>query len=139
MNRALLESLAKYKVGDIAHRVALVARRPRPEIGPGDDWKLNCHPKVMYPGNARPWACSQGVPRIGDLDFVNLMAVLTSKVSVLPFAIEDLERSPHTGEILYRHQEEWLPEWALFDTTAAARREQERIRELIALWGRNEL
>ena len=139
MNRTLLELLAKYKVGDTAYRVALVARRPRPEIGLGDDWKLNCHPKVMYPADTRPWNCSQSVPRVGDLDFVNLMAVLTSKVSVLPFKIEDMERSTHTGEILYQHQEEWLPEATLFDTTAAARREQERICELISLWRRNEL
>ena len=139
MNRALLESLAKYQIGDTVHRVSLVPSVPRPEIGPEDDWKIDCHPKVLYTAGIRPWKCSQGLPRVGDLDFVNMMAILTSKVVVRSFRIEEIERSNHTGEMLYRYQQEWLPEGNLMETRQIAQVEADRIIRLVRLWTINEL
>lgn len=133
--RYTLKDIAKYQLGDTIYMLQLVPKKPIPELGDDDVWKAECHPKVNYGPTHRPWACSQSVPRVGEFDFVLLMSLLTGRLAVRKFVVEDFKKSRHTGEMLYRHQDEWLPEGNLFESVASARKEISRVKKLVQLWG----
>jgi hypothetical protein len=136
---AQLAKLAKYQVGDTGYRVELVPRRRYRELGEDDLWMVNCHPKAQYHSGNRPWRCSQSPPRVGSMDFAVLMCLLTTRMKVAPYTIEQLERCLDTGDFIYRQQREWLPEPCLMATVQEAMAERDRLLKLVELWRADEL
>jgi hypothetical protein len=130
--------LGHYKVGDSAWWLKFRAKQPMPMIEEKDDWMIegNAHSKTLWEGPFKNnWSTRVKLPKLQDLDFADIVSLLTSKLVIEPFAVCDLVRSTDTGEFYYGNEDdEWMPETYLFDTTTAAKRERTRIRNMLKKW-----
>ncbi len=129
--------LARYNIGCITYQIILDC-----EIPPLDDdniWMAN-HPRILYEHGPikHLWKNSNRfskLPKLNDVDFMEITRLLTSELMIYPFIVEDIRRSCDTGEFYYFNQNDgWMQEICLFDTRIAAVREKNRILKLIKKW-----
>ena len=130
--------LSKYKMGDTAYWVTM---RPigidHIMIPEGEEWIVDHHPKTLYErGYAKKaWKSRKKLPKLHHVDFEVMVNILTSKLMVESFEINNIARSSDTGEFYYSNgEDEWMPEAYLLDSTQAARKEQERILKMFKNW-----
>lgn len=135
-----LETIARYKVGQLVHMVKL--RTHVPPVGQDERWKSECHPSLLY--DRRPWRCSASLPKLGAQDFRDVIRILSGRLEVDKFTISVLRRCRHSGQMLYERpvpgqDPEWMPESELFESVEAAVRERDRIQSLFCRWATGEL
>lgn len=132
--------LARYKVGDVAWWVVLRYAKEVPVISEEDGWMTEHHPKALYSRGPYKslWNSNIRLPHVHQSDFLKLVGLMTSKLVTEQFIVCDLVRSRDTGEFFYSNADnEWMPESYLFDTNAAARREQARLLKMMKNWVKN--
>ena len=139
MKLSSVTELARYTVGDIAYWI-IISNEEVPVLDDDNIWMLD-NPRVLYEhGPAKHiWKESNRfsrLPKLNDIDFINIVNLLTSELVVQPYIISEISRSNDTGEFYYYNEEidEWAQESCLFDTNIAARREKNRILKLIKKW-----
>lgn len=129
--------LARYKIGDVAYWVNFLAKDDVAEIPDKEDWIRTHHPKVVFDrGYFKPlWKTTASLPRLEKTDFMSVMHILTCDLRTDDFLVTSIARSHDTGEFFYSNEdEEWMPESFLFDSKAAASKEQKRIKSMIRKW-----
>jgi len=107
------------------------------ELPEGDEWIAEHHPKALFDrGYHKPlWKNFSGLPKLQHIDFQCIMELLTSKLVIEEFRINDIVRSRNTGEFFYSNEnDEWMPESYLLDTKQAANRERLRILKMLRKW-----
>jgi len=130
--------LSKHKIGDMLYWVVFrplaVAGIKIPE---GEEWIVNCHPKVLYDRKlvGKAWGNRGRIPRLCAVDFQYVVDLLTSEPVVERFDIQGVCRSFDTGEFYYSNEAgEWMPESFLYATAHRAKAEKKRIKELFRTW-----
>jgi len=137
--KSVLE-LAKYKPGNKLFWVISRSIGKEPIINEKDTWLFteNIHPKAPYQYGLLKslWIYQNKLPKLHASDFTLVLELLTSEFIVEEFEITQVVRCQQTGEFIYQNTtgEEWMPESFLFDSKAAARKERNRIKKLIAKW-----
>ena len=97
--------------------------------------KTNIKIKIERGPWKKIWKKNIRVPRLHHVDFNNITGLLTQKLIVEEFNVNDICRSCQTGEYFYANEDyEWMPETFLFDTVVAARREKTRILNMLKGW-----
>lgn len=126
--------LAKYQVGDVAYCVVISQQVSMPDLSEDDCWMIGHHPKTLY-SRCRIWPYHSKLPKVSHCDFEMIVDLLTSKLTVEPFQVKEIHRSPHTGEFIYLNEiDQHMPEDNLFDTDIAATVECNRIYKMITRW-----
>jgi len=137
--KSVLE-LAKYKLGDKPYWVISRSIGEPPEIDEKDSWQFteSVHPKTPYKyGTLKGlWPYRDKLPKLHASDFSLVLELITSEFIIEEFEIASITRCKHTGEFIYQNTtgEEWMPESLLFKSKADARKEQNRVKKLIAKW-----
>jgi len=129
--------LARYKIGDTAYWTNFIPVDDVSEIPEKDDWVRTHHPKVLFErGYFKPlWKTTAQLPKLEKTDFMSIMHILTCELRVDDFLVTSIARSHDTGEFFYSNEDdEWMPESFLFDSRAAANKEQKRIKKMIKKW-----
>lgn len=133
-----INELARYKTGEAAWWVVL---RPIKTVSKplenSDQWMMEHHPKVLFQRGPckNVWNRGTRLPHLHHMDFALITNIMTSRMVVEEFYVNDIIRSNDTGEFFYANEDnEWMPESYLFDSKAAARRERARIVKMIKQW-----
>ncbi len=133
-----VNELSRYKTGEVAWWVVL---RPikvaNSQLDDKDLWMMEHHPKALFlRGPCRSvWKPHVRLPQLHHADFTIVTNVLTSRVVVEEFMVNEVVRSNDTGEFFYANVDnEWMPESFLFDSKVAARREKTRIVKMVRHW-----
>lgn len=133
-----VNDLARYKIGDVAWWVVMRPHKMADQNAECcEPWMLEHHPKALYLRGPckNVWKSNVRLPQLHHADFTIVTNILTSKMMVEEFLINEVMRSNDTGEFFYANQDgEWMPESYLFDTKVAARRERTRIVKMINKW-----
>lgn len=133
-----VNELSRYKVGEVSWWVVLrPMKMANASLDQRDQWMIDHHPKALFLRGPckNVWKQSIRLPQLHHADFAIVTNILTSKVMVEEFMVNDVVRSKDTGEFFYANPDnEWMPESYLFDTKVAARRERTRIVKMIKQW-----
>jgi hypothetical protein len=129
---------SRLKHGDIVYKLSLRYKNIEEPILKEEDVYLNeCHPKELYKRGPlkQSWNKNRKLPRLHHVDFSIITNLLSSDLIVEEFTISDIIRSSHTGEFIYQSTcGDWMPESCLFDSSAAAYSERNRIYKMIRSW-----
>lgn len=137
--KSVLE-LAKYKPGNALYWIITRPLGKEPVIKETDAWLFteSVHPKTPYQYGILKgvWPYKAKLPKLHASDFTLILEIITSEFVIEEFEIAKVVRCPHTGEFIYQNTtgEEWMPESLLFKSKAAAKKECDRIKKLIAKW-----
>lgn len=137
--KSVLE-LGRYKVGNKVWWVVLRPKSKPEAYQKEDEWMEEYHGKIKLERGPwkKVWKKNIRVPRLHHVDFNNITGLLTQKLIVEEFNVNDICRSCQTGEYFYANEDyEWMPETFLFDSVVAARREKTRILKMLKGWTRN--